>query len=452
LERKDERQIKEAVTMIREPFTMFCYADISGQLRGKGFPTRLLEKRLKSGVGWTPTNLMFTALGTIAPSQWGPFGDVLKMPDRDAEANVDFGDGLQKEHFFLSNILETDGTPWDCCPRTLLRNVAEDLRRETGITLRIAFEHEFLYSGGNGRTGDMYALDAVRRHGSFGEAYLAALAQCGIEVDSYLAEFGFNQFEVTFPPEEPLVACDKAIMLREMARAAAARFGHTVSFSPRVSTTGIGNGLHIHLSLWDEKGKPLSHDPTGPQGVSETAGRFLAGIVKHMPALVAFTAPTPISYLRLVPHVWSAAWSSIGYRDREAGIRICPTFATSERSTAEQFNFEYRAADATANVYLQLAVLLRAGLEGLRQKLPMPEPVLNQDPGELGEAERQRRFIRRLPKNLGEALAALEADKTVQGFLPPRFLKAFRDNKQAELELTKDWDAEELCRRYVEVY
>jgi glutamine synthetase len=171
-----------------------------------------------------------------------------------------------------------------------------------------------------------------------------------------------------------------------------------------------------------------------------------------MPALVAFTAPTPISYLRLVPHVWSAAWSSIGYRDREAGIRICPTFATSERSTAEQFNFEYRAADATANVYMQLAVLLRAGLEGLRQRLPMPEPVLNQDPGELDEAERQRRGIVRLPKNLGEALGALEADRTVQGFLPPRFLKAFRDNKKAELELTKDWDAEELCRRYVEVY
>ena len=438
--------------MNREPFTMFCYADISGQLRGKGFPTRHLEKRLKSGVGWTPTNIMFTALGTIAPSQWGPWGDVLMMPDRKAEANVDFGDGLPKEHFFLSDILETDGTPWDCCPRTLLRNAAADLRREAGIRLGVAYEHEFIYSGANGRTGDMYTLDAVRRHGSFGEVFLAALDQCGVDADSYLSEFALNQFEVTFPPEEPLLACDKAIFVREMARATAARFGHTVSFSPRVATKGIGNGLHIHMSLWDEAGKPVSHDPKGPSGVSATAGKFLAGILKHMPALCVFTAPTPVSYLRLVPHVWSAAWSSIGFRDREAGIRICPTFATSERSQAEQFNFEFRAADATANPYIQLAVMIRAGLEGLRQNLALPEPTINQDPGNFSEAERRKRGIVRLPATLAEALAALDADKTVQGFLPPRFLTAYRDNKRSELELTKDWDGEELCRRYVEVY
>jgi glutamine synthetase len=438
--------------MNREPLTMFVYADISGTLRGKGFPTRHLEKRLKSGVGWTPTNIMFTSLGTIAPSQWGPWGDVLMIPDRNAEADVDFGDGLHREHFVLCDIHETDGTPWDCCPRHLLKNAIADLRRETGVIVKVAFEHEFVYSGGNGRTGDMYALDAVRRHGGFGEVFLYALDQCGVEADSYLAEFAHNQFEVTFPPETPLIACDKAIMVREMARATASRFGHTVSFSPRVSPTGIGNGLHIHMSLWDEGGRPLSHDPKGPHGISATAGKFLAGIVRHMPALCAFTAPAPISYLRLVPHVWSAAWSSIGFRDREAGIRICPTFATSERSMAEQFNFEYRASDATANPYIQLAVMLRAGLEGLKHNLPMPEPTVNQDPGELSPSERERRGIVRLPANLGEALAALDADKTVQGFLPPRFLTAYRDNKKAELDLTSDWTPDELCRRYLEVY
>jgi glutamine synthetase len=438
--------------MNREPLTMFLYSDISGTLRGKGFPTRDLQKRLKSGVGWTPTNIMFTALGAIAPSQWGPWGDVLMMPDQLAEANIDFGDGLQKEHFFLSDILETDGTPWDCCPRTLLRNAVEDLRRETGVTLRVAHEHEFVYSGGNGHAGDMYTLDAVRRHGSFGEVFLSALEQCGIEADSYLAEFALNQFEVTVPPDEPLKAGDQAIMLREIARATAARLGHSVTFTPRVSTSGIGNGLHIHMSLWDEAGKPLSHDPQGPQGVSATAGSFLAGILKHMPALCAFTAPSPASYLRMVEHAWSAAWSSIGFRDREAGIRICPTFSTSDRSTAEQFNFEYRASDATANPYIQLAVMLRAGLEGLRQKLSLPEPTVNLDPGALTTAEREKRGIVRLPKTLAEALTALDADKTVQEFLPPRFLKAYRDNKQTELEDAKDWSPEELCRRYVEVY
>ena len=136
----------------------------------------------------------------------------------------------------------------------MLRNAAADLQRETGIVMRVAYEHEFVYSGGNGRIGNMYALDAVRRHGSFGEVFLAALDQCGVEADGYLSEFAFNQFEVTFPPEQPQSACDKAIMVREMARATASRFGQTVSFSPRVSTTGIGNGVHIHMSLWDKAG------------------------------------------------------------------------------------------------------------------------------------------------------------------------------------------------------
>jgi glutamine synthetase len=438
--------------MIREPLTMFCYVDISGQVRGKGFPTRHLEKRLASGVGWTPTNIMFTAMGTIAPSPFGPFGDLILMPDRNAEANVDFEDGTPKEHFFLCDLLETDNTPWDCCPRQLLRNAVADLKRETGIVLRIAFEHEFFYAGARGRVGDNYALDGVRRHGGFGETFLAALARCRIEADSYLSEFGEQQFEVTFPPEEPLAACDKAVILREMARGTAWRLGHTVSFCPRMTPTSIGNGLHIHISLWDEAGKPISYDADGPSGVSAKAGKFLAGILKHMPALCAFTAPTPVSYLRLVPHMWSAAWSNLSYRDREAGIRICPTFATSERSTAEQFNFEYRAADATACPYIQIATIIRAGLQGLKQNLPTPEPTVQQDPGAFTETERRQRGIVRLPASLEEALVALDADKTVQSFLPARFFEAYRGNKRSELGLSQGWNAEELCRRYAEVY
>lgn len=437
--------------MKREPVTMFCYMDISGQVRGKGFPTRLLEKRLASGIAWTPTNIMFTCLGTIADSPWGPFGDLILMPDRQAEAHVDFGDGSAHEHFFLSDVLYTDTRPWECCPRNLLRTVATDLRNEAGAMLRVAFEHEFIYSGANPRTGDGYALDAFRRHGVFGERFLGALEAAGIHADSYLPEFAPGQFEVTFPPVDPVTACDQAIILRELARGTALRLGHGVSFTPRMTPDGLGSGVHIHMSLWDTAGRPISHDPAGPCGVGKLASQFLAGVLRHMPALCAFTAPTPVSYLRLVPHTWAAAWSNIGYRDREAGLRICPTFDSSEKSTAEQFNFEYRAADASANPYIQLAMILRAGLEGIRGKLAMPEPTDRGAEG-LSEAERKKRGIVRLPSSLGAALAALDADATVQGFLPPPFLEAYRRNKKAELEIGKDWGPDELCRRYAEVY
>ena len=170
------------------------------------------------------------------------------------------------------------------------------------------------------------------------------------------------------------------VILRELARATAFRRGHSVSFSPRVTPDGLGSGVHIHFSLWDQSGKPVSHDPARPFGIGKTAGQFLSGVVRHMPALCAFTAPSPVSCLRLVSHSWTGVWSNLGLRDREAGLRICPTFGTSPEAVARQFNFEYRPADATANPYLQLAVILRVGLAGIRDGLAAPQPTSGEDP------------------------------------------------------------------------
>lgn len=438
--------------MLREPLTMFCYTDLAGQVRGKGFPSRQLDRRLRTGVGWTPNNLMFTALGTIAPGGWSSFGDLTLMPDPDTRVEVDFEDGSPAERFFLCDLVATDGAPWDCCPRTLLRDAAADLLRETGLVLRATFEHEFVYSGANSRVSDMYALDAARRHGAFGETYLGALGAAGVEVDTYLPEFAPGQFEITAPPVEAVTACDNAMIIRELARATAWRLGHTVTFSPRTTPDGLGSGVHIHFSLWDRDGGPVSHDPAAPHGVSEVAGRFLAGVQRHMPALCAFTAPSPVSYLRLVPHTWTGVWSNVGFRDREAGLRICPTFGTAPDVVARQFNFEYRAADATASPYLQLATILRAGLCGIRERLAAPAPTVEQDPETMPAGERAARGIVRLPASVEEAFAALEADAVVQGLLPARLLSAYVDTKRAEFALAADWSPQELCRRYAEVY
>ncbi len=437
---------------MRDPLTMFCYTDLSGQVRGKGFPSHQIEKRLTGGIGWTPNNIMFTALGTIAPGLWGAHGDVMLMPDARTGVEVDFQDGTAAERFYLCDVVNTDGTAWDCCPRSLLRDAAADLVRETGLTLRATFEHEFIYTGANARAADMYALDAVRRHGAFGETYLGALKAAGVEVDSYLAEFAAGQFEITVPPQDALAACDTAVIVKELARATAFRLGHSVSFSPRVLADGLGSGVHIHFSLWDDKGHPVSHDPARDFGLGEAAGQFVSGVVRHMPALCAFTAPSPVSYLRLVSHSWTGVWSNVGYRDREAGIRICPTFGASPEAVARQFNFEFRAADATANPYLQLAMILRAGLAGIRDALPAPVPTMGEDPETMTPDQLAERRIVRLPTSAPAAFAALKADEVLQSFLPETLLRAYIANKEAEFALSRDWPPEELCRRYAEIY
>jgi len=437
--------------MKRDDLIMVCYSDIAGQVRGKGFPARDLEARLKSGIGWTPTNIMITAFGPIADSPWGALDDLIMMPDPAARVMVDFGDDSPPEHFYLGDVLHLDGTPWDCCPRGLLKSALAELEAE-GLRLNAAFEHELYYEGALERIGSGYNLDGIRRQGSFGQTLLYALREAGVEPDSFLPEYGPRQYEVTCRPALGVAAADRAVMVREMARAVAARLGEKVSFAPMVRPDGgVGNGLHIHMSLQDLEGRPVTFDPDSPTGLSRAAGSFVAGVLKHMPALCAFTAPSTVSYQRLVPNKWSAAYNNMGTRDREAAVRICPVNGVSGTAAAEQFNFEYRAADAAASPYLTLAAILKAGLEGLHADLPTPDDTRGCPAGESDDHWRAKGIVR-LPTSLDAALAALAADPAASSWFSPTFLDAYRRYKRCEIELMADLTPEELCQRYAEAY
>ena len=136
------------------------------------------------------------------------------------------------------------------------------------------FEQEFAYTGVEGDGGNRYWLDAFRRQGAFGETYVAALKQAGLEPESFLAEFGMQQYEVTCAPTIGISAADQAVMIRELARATAHRFGHRAVFSPIVDVDGVGNGVHIHLSLRDRSGRSVAYDPTRAYGLSQTGAAF----------------------------------------------------------------------------------------------------------------------------------------------------------------------------------
>src|SRR5580658_3085950 len=237
--------------MIREELVFVATCDISGHVRGKGFPARELPGRLKKGIGWTGSNLMMSPAGPIWDTPFGTAGDLMIVPDPAAEVRVDFADGSAIEHFFLGDICTTDGKPWECCPRDFLRRAVHELEDAAGLHLVAAFEQEFLYTGIEDRPGDAYALGAFRRQGSFGETFIAALRAAGPVPDSFLAEYGPRQFEVTVAPQPARVAADHAVITREMARATAQRLGHRAIFSPKPAPDAVGSGVHIHLSLWD---------------------------------------------------------------------------------------------------------------------------------------------------------------------------------------------------------
>src|ERR1700722_19847734 len=278
-------------TMVREELIFVGTCDIAGHVRGKGFPASDLERRRSKGVGWTHSNLMQTAFGPILDTPFGTGGDLMIVPDAAAEVRVDFGDGSAPEHFFLGDIRNTDGSAWECCPREFLRRAIATLDDVSGLRLTAAFEQEFVYTGNQQRDGDSYSLGAFRRQGTFGESFVAAMRTAGVTPDSFLPEYGARQFEVTVAPNAALTAADQAVITREMARAAAHRLGHRASFTPMPEASGVGNGVHVHMSRQAASGAPVTYAPTGPMGLSMAAQHFCAGVLGDLPAICAVAAP-----------------------------------------------------------------------------------------------------------------------------------------------------------------
>jgi glutamine synthetase len=209
--------------------------------------------------------------------------------------------------------------------------------------------------------------------------------------------------------------------------------------------------VHIHLSLWDLDGNPVTYDKAGRAGLSTIGAAFAGGVASHMPALCALAAPSVISYERLQPHRWSAAYTCVGERNREAALRICPVVGRDEAAIRRQFNLEWRAADATANPYLVLGALVCAGLEGIRQNLALP-PLLNEDPAGLTADQLRALGVNRLPDSLAAALAALRADSSASRWLPEELLNAYLLLKETEVAACSRLPLEEICRRYEQIF
>lgn len=437
--------------MNKEEIVMVCSPDMSGQVRGKSFPKKDLVKRLVNGIGWVPTNVQITTFNSISESPFGSLGDLLMIPDPATEVQVDFGDDSSKEHFFLGNIYHTDGSPWQCCIRNQLINALDQLKQETGLNLKSAFELEFQFLSEDSGYGPGFSLQGLRNKKEFGEIYLSALRQAGVEPDSFLREWGDNQYEVTMHPQLGAKAADHALFKRELARATAHRLDDPITFTPLRNPDSAGNGVHLHMSFVDDNGTPATYDKDGPGGLSAISQQFVAGILHHLPEIIALIAPSIISYARLTPHRWSAAYNNLGYRDREASVRICPVADLPGLDIAKQFNFEFRAGDSAANPHLQLAAIVYSGLEGIRKKMSVPEPT-QEDLSLLSPAQLEERGYSRLPASLTEALQLLKESKEAKTWFGEQFIDVYLKHKKGELDFLSGKSDEEIYQSYEQVY
>jgi glutamine synthetase len=430
---------------------MLACCDLGGIVRGRSLPAGDLAAHSDAGVSWVPANHALTPLGGLAePNPFGSTGDLRLLPDADARARVDADGTASAFDLVLCDIVATDGSPWECCPRTFLAQALARLDAELGATLNASFEHEFQLVSALSPALP-FSLEAQRLAEPFASQVMGALADVGAAPERFMPEFGEHQYEIPVEPATGVAAADRSVFVKEIVREIARRNGLRATFAPLASPGGPGNGAHIHFSLVDRTGARVLGDAGAEHGLSELGLRFAAGILAHADALSALTAPSPTSATRLSPHHWSGGAACLAVRNREALLRIPPVVTIAGREAAPQLHLEYRGADATANPYLALGALVLAGLDGVRRELPAP-PVLDRDPAELDADAAERFRVGGLPRSLEDALSALDADEAARAWFSPLLYDAYVSVKRAEIDGTAGEDLVQRCARYARVY
>jgi len=388
--------------------------DYAARANGRWFSGASIPGALANGTPFCHANLNFMMDDQQVPRPHfgADAGDFVAMPDMETYAPLPYHPGIGR---VLSYLRTESGEPWEGCPRTRLRDMLEALAHR-GFSARAAFEPEFTLfrttENGNYATADTFTMYSVARmeaeHDLLNEIEMT-LAQQGIRVVGMGAEYGAGQLEINLHHEPPIKAADDLLTFRETVKALVRRCGLIASFMPKPYEHLAGNGLHVHLSLWNTKGNEDRSAGDGPLGLSAAMTQFIAGVLAHAPALCGVCAPTVNSYKRLLPGSWAPAHIGYAADNRAALVRV---------PGALRPRMEFRAGDHTAHPHLALAALIAAGIDGLDRQLD-PGPPATGDLGHLPDDALAGQGVRLLPRTAHEALDALEADPIVMAALGP---------------------------------
>ncbi len=411
------------------------YIGPDGITRGKAFRPHSLDEILQSGIGLTQAQASVNVFDHLPKkSQFQPVGEVRIRPDVNTFQILPYLPGHAR---MLSDLETMAGQPWELCPRNLLAKSLHKLS-DQGMTIRAAFENEFtILKNVNEQWQPLEQLNcfssaAMDMASPYVLPIISALEQQGIIVEKYYPEAGHGQHEIPVQHQAGMQAADQQVVFKETVRGTALANDFRVSFMPKASPNSAGNGCHIHFSLWDSNCENnLFYDPSQEYALSQTARQFMAGILKHVPALMALTAPTTNSYQRFVERCWSSSYTCWGPDNREATVRVASGFRGQESATV---NLEYKPSDPTCNPYLALAGIICAGLDGIATNADPGDPALT-DPALLSPQERQKLGMSAYPTNLGAALTALEQDDVLRHGFGESRITDYITMKRAEIEM-----------------
>jgi glutamine synthetase len=319
-----------------------------------------------------------------------------------------------------------------------------------GIEIKGSFENEFyLLKEVNGAFepvdnspfASTYSMD---KNLKVIQEIVKALVNQGMEVQQYYPESGPGQHEITIKYAGALKACDNQIAFRETVKAIASKHDLIASFLPKIFENKAGNGCHLHISLWNGN-KNILGDFENEHGLSNIGSHFIAGILHHLPALMAITTPIPNSYRRIKPNYWSGAFKCWGMDNREAAIR-----GVSETDGIMK-HFELKTLDASSNPYLAFGAVIAAGLHGIKENMKLEKPI-QENPGMLNEKELKNHEIISLPSKLGKAIIELEKDNIILDAMGNNLSRAYIAVKKAELDALEHLSLDEEVKLLLDKY
>ncbi|MDP8921541.1 MAG: glutamine synthetase family protein [Chloroflexota bacterium] len=412
----------------------FLYCDNAGVIRGKASHVDRLESRMHAGIGLTVAMQAMNLLDQLqAVEGMGPVGEVRLIPDPDTFVVLPYA---PRSAAMLCDMHTLEHEPWGACPRSFLKRMVRRAQSE-GLQVKAAFEPEWSLAV---RADDRYVpFDESLCFSTVGmqtaatviDEIVEALGKQGMRVEQYYPELGHGQQELSIGYTSALTAADNQLLYRETVRAIAFKNGYFASFAPKPWPDQAGNGCHLHVSVWDASGgENLFYDGSAPYGLGRLGRHFAAGLLEHLPGLVALTCASYNSYHRLQPSRWASAFTCYGPDNREAAVRITSPYAGQEM---QSINLELKASDNSANPYLALGGVIAAGLDGIVRRLDLgDERLALQDPAEIAPEERDARGILRLPDSLAVAVDALEANEVLMEALGPLLARSYLAVRRSE--------------------
>ena len=438
-------QIMQIIKEKNVNFFRLQFVDIFGAMKNIAMPLSQIEKALDGKIMFDGSSIE----GFVRINE----SDMYLKPDYDTFVLLPWRerDGNNAARI-ICDVYKPDGTPFIGCPRNNLKRVLAEAKA-MGYTMNVGTECEFFLfrRDANGVattitddvTGyfdvepDDAGIDCRRK-------IIQTLEAMGFEIEASHHEVAEGQHEINFKYADALTAADNTVTFKWVVRSIAAEFGLHATFMPKPVFGINGSGMHTNQSLFNLDGTNAFFDEHGPLQLSKVAYKYIAGIMKNARGFAAVTNPLVNSYKRLVPGYEAPVYVAWSASNRSALIRIPASRGMGTRT-------EVRCPDPTCNPYLAFAMMLNSGLDGIKNDLPVPDPV-NVDIFEMTASERVEAGIASLPANLHEAIMELMANPIAGEALGPHILEKYVEGKEKEWDAFRtavtDWELKNYLSRY----